>query len=80
MCNPLEIKTIIIIIIYIVAHGFMEIILKLSTLEASTRARTGDSAETIKLFEFFFCFIFQMNRTHNKTGMVNLKQKQCALS
>ena len=33
-------------------------------LEASTRARTGDSAETIKLFEN--TFFFQMNRTHNR--------------
>ena len=40
-------------------------------LEASTRARTGDSAETIKLFENN---VFQMNRTHNTTGVVNLKQ------
>ena len=63
--------------LYIVSRGFMEIILKSSMLEASTRARTGDSAETIKLFEIFF---FQMNRTHNTTGMVNLKQKQFALS
>ena len=70
MCNPLEIKTIIIIIIYIVAHGFMEIILKLSTLEASTRARTGDSAETIKLFEniFFFFFSNEQNSQQNRYG------------
>ena len=58
--------------LYIMSHGFMEIILY-SMLEASTRARTGDSAETIKLFEN--TFFFQMNRTHNTTGMLTLKQK-----
>ena len=52
--------------------------LEISMLEASTRARTGDSAVTNKLFEN--TFFFQMNRTHNTKGMVNLKQKQFALS
>ena len=72
--------------LYIDPRGFMEIIVKSSMLEASTRAGTEDSAENIKLFEntfpffFFFFFFFQMNRTHNTTGMVNLKQKQFALS
>ena len=40
--------------LYIVSRGFMEIILKFSMLEASTRDRKGDSAETIKLFENTF--------------------------
>ena len=40
--------------LYIVSRGFTQIILKSSMLEASTRARTGDSAETIKLFENTF--------------------------
>ena len=42
--------------LYIVSRGFMEIILKSSILESSTRARTRDSAETIKLFENTFFF------------------------
>ena len=64
--------------LYTVSRGLMEIILKSSILEASTRARTGDSAETIKLFEN--AFFLQMNKTHNTSGMVNHKQKQFALS
>ena len=40
--------------LYIVSRGFMEIILKSSMLEASTRTRTGDSTEIIKLFENTF--------------------------
>ena len=42
--------------LYIMSRGFMEIILKSSLLETSTRARTGDSAETVKLFENTFFF------------------------
>ena len=40
--------------LYIVSRGFMEIILKASMPVASSRARTRDSAETIKLFENTF--------------------------
>ena len=40
----------------IVSRGVKEIILKSSMLEASTRARTGDLAENIKLFENTFVF------------------------
>ena len=52
----------------VVSRGFMEIILKSSILEASTRTRTGDSAETIKLFENTFFFSNEQNSQHNKYG------------
>ena len=60
------------------SRGFLEIILKSSMLEASTRARTEDSTEIIKLFENIF-FSNEQNSQHNRYG-VSLKQKQFALS
>ena len=53
--------------LYIVSRGFMEIMLKHSILEASTRARTGALAETIKLFDNIF-FSNEQNSQHNRYG------------